>query len=74
MKGKYIIREYARLGSTGVILSRTFKKQFEEDESLFSKELNKIYREYNDALKLTKHQQSLNHIKLKDEINKIVTL
>jgi len=74
VKGKYIIREYARLGSTGVILSRTFKKQFEEDESLFSKELNRIYREYNDALKLTKHQQSLNHKKLKDEINKIVTL
>jgi hypothetical protein len=74
VKGKYIIREHARLGSTGVILSRTFKKQFEEDESIFMRELDKIHKEYNNAITYTEYQQRLNTKRLKDEINKIVTL
>ena len=74
VKGKYIIREHARLGSTGVILSRTFKKQFEDNESLFSKELNKISEEYCKAKQFSEQQYILNKEKLKEQINKIITL
>ena len=73
VKGKYIIREHARLGSTGVILSRTFKKQFEEDESIFIR-IRQNTKEYNNAVRFTEYQQRLNTERLKDEINKIVTL
>lgn len=71
LKGNLILKEYVRLGSTAVILSREFKKILSESENHLLNEIKILNQSYHKALKLTKTQIQSNFVHFCKEIDKI---
>lgn len=65
LMGNIIIREHVRLGSSMVILSRTFKRDLDIDKSVFKKELVKLQKEEYEAKKLNAKVLEENKLLLK---------
>ncbi|MDP0561678.1 MAG: aldolase/citrate lyase family protein [Candidatus Endonucleobacter sp. (ex Gigantidas childressi)] len=53
LKGNIVIKEHVRLGSSMVILSRTFKRDLEIDKTIFKKEILKLQEVEMEAKKLS---------------------
>ena len=65
LMGNIIIKEHVRLGSSMVILSRTFKRDLDIDKSVFKKELVKLQNEEEEAKKLSSKALEQNKLLLK---------
>jgi len=71
--GKVVIKEHVRLGSSMVILSRTFKRMIEENKiENFANEIKKIHKEVSIAKKEDLNSLLDNKKLLKSHIDKVV--
>ena len=65
LQGSIIIKEHIRLGSSMVILSRTFKRDLDIDKDIIRKEVLKLNNIENEAKKLSSEELEQNHLMLK---------
>lgn len=73
LPGKVIIKEHARLGSTRVILSRTFKGKGVLELAPLKIEINKIHNEYIKAKQMSLLELKNNKIILADTVREIIS-
>lgn len=74
LMGNIIIKEHVRLGSSMVILSRTFKRDLDIDKEIFNKELTKLQSIENEAKKLSAKELCENKQLLKNLAKDIATI
>ncbi|WP_410222091.1 aldolase/citrate lyase family protein [Pedobacter sp.] len=72
ISGKEVLAEHVRLGSSMVILSRTFVKQFDNDIENLEKEINAIRSQEIKYNTLNQIELEQHHIQFKQKINQIV--
>lgn len=65
LQGSIIIKEHIRLGSSMVILSRTFKRDLDINKDIIKKEVLKLNNIENEAKKLSSEELEQNHLMLK---------
>jgi hypothetical protein len=74
LQGNIIIKEHMRLGSSMVILSRTFKRDLDIDNEIIKKELVKLQNVEKEAKKMTKDELTQNKLLLKKLTKDIASL
>jgi len=74
LQGSIIIKEHIRLGSSMVILSRTFKRDLDIDNEIIKKELVKLQNVEKEAKKMTKDELIQNKLLLKKLAKDIANL
>ena len=74
LQGNIVIKEHVRLGSSMVILSRTFKRDLELDKLIFKKELEKLQNEEQEAKKLDEAELIQNKLLLKKVSKEIASI
>jgi 2-keto-3-deoxy-L-rhamnonate aldolase RhmA len=74
LQGNIIIKEHIRLGSSMVILSRTFKRDLELDNGIIKKELEKLQDVEKEAENMTKDKLIENKLLLKKLAKDIANL
>jgi 2-keto-3-deoxy-L-rhamnonate aldolase RhmA len=72
--GKVIIKEHVRLGSSMVILSRTFKKMLENNSEQLKNEISKIHKEIKIAEQETIQNLLDNNLLVKSYIDEVVKI
>lgn len=73
LPGKVILNEHVRLGSTRVILSRTFKGKRELDLVALKIEINKIHSQYAKAKQMSLSELKNNKIILTNAVREIIS-
>jgi hypothetical protein len=74
LPGKVILKEHVRLGSTRVILSRTFKGQGPLNLEILKSEVHKLHSEYKLSEKNTTKELEENKFLLAEKVSEIVAL
>jgi hypothetical protein len=74
LQGSIIIKEHVRLGSSMVILSRTFKRDLELDNDVIKKEIDKLQLVEHESLKLNKEELTENKLLFKKLTKNIVKI
>jgi len=74
LQGSIIIKEHVRLGSSMVILSRTFKRDLELDNEIIKKEIDKLQDVEKKAKKMSSYELHENKIILKKLAKDIANL
>ena len=77
LDSQLILSEHVRLGSTKVIISRSFTNRAESLDELnrnidYKKEINLLYDEYNNLKKTSLKELELNHINVRRKIQQII--
>ncbi len=72
ISGRDVLVEHVRLGSSMVILSRTFTQQFEDDQLALKHEIDLIRAEEEKCKQLTQSKLNKLHLQFKAKVNVIV--